>query len=151
MSDGRCANAESAAVALCTALREPLKRPTAQRPATSHRLRRSVEKSSSTGPAQHLSTTESSRRRDSSRGGRAELEIFSAYLADGDAGDFADAPPPAYPRGLHMPSDRHGNNKTGIGDMNIFPTQAEIFSNVAEFLPSTVGGNMYLTPSGTSM
>ncbi|KAK8148178.1 hypothetical protein G3M48_000218 [Beauveria asiatica] len=67
----------------------------------------------------------------------AEPEIFSAYLADGDAGDFADAPPPAYPRGLHMPSDRHGNNKTGIGDMKIFPTQAEMFSNVAEFLPST--------------
>ncbi|KAM3429619.1 hypothetical protein MY4824_008141 [Beauveria thailandica] len=67
----------------------------------------------------------------------AEPEIFSAYLADGDAGDFADVPPPAYPRGLHMPSDHHGNNKTGIRDMNIFPTQAEIFSNVAEFLPST--------------
>ncbi|EJP61121.1 NF-X1 finger and helicase domain protein [Beauveria bassiana ARSEF 2860] len=58
-------------------------------------------------------------------------------VADGDAGDFADAPPPAYPRGLHMPSDRHDNGKTDVADMNIFPTRAEIFSEVVEFLPST--------------
>ncbi|KAK8149294.1 hypothetical protein G3M48_007543 [Beauveria asiatica] len=36
-----------------------------------------------------------------------------------------------------MPSDRHDNDKTDVADMNIFPTRADIFSDVVEFLPST--------------
>ncbi|OAR02185.1 hypothetical protein LLEC1_04893 [Akanthomyces lecanii] len=70
---------------------------------------------------------------------RAVVARARGLLRDTDADviDFADAPPPAYPRGLHMPNDRHDNDKTDIVAMKIFPTRAEIFSDVAEFLPST--------------
>ncbi|KAK2593467.1 hypothetical protein QQS21_008840 [Conoideocrella luteorostrata] len=56
---------------------------------------------------------------------------------DGNVPDFADTPASAYPHGLHMPKDRHDNDKTDIAIMKIFPTRAEILSEAAEFLPST--------------
>ncbi|KFG84214.1 hypothetical protein MANI_116058 [Metarhizium anisopliae] len=56
---------------------------------------------------------------------------------DADIPDFADAPAPVYPHGLHMPKDRHDNDKIDITAMKIFPTRGEILSEAADFLPST--------------
>ncbi|KAM0744848.1 hypothetical protein ACQRIT_000232 [Beauveria bassiana] len=139
MSDARCADAESAAVALSTALRELLKREQRTRlhddlpPLVDslEDLSRSLTRRGLLNTAALLTHHVGEIRAVVGRA-RGLLSV-----ADGDAGDFADAPPPAYPRGLHMPSDRHDNDKTDIADMSIFPTRAEIFSNVAEFLPST--------------
>ncbi|KAH8708353.1 hypothetical protein GQ44DRAFT_777219 [Phaeosphaeriaceae sp. PMI808] len=36
-----------------------------------------------------------------------------------------------------MPGERHDKDKAGITKVNIFPTRAEIMSDVREFLPST--------------
>ncbi|KAM3486345.1 hypothetical protein MY8738_000561 [Beauveria namnaoensis] len=139
LSDRRYADAESAAIALSTALRELLKR---EQRARLHDdlppLVDSLEDLSRSLTRRGLINTSALL---THHVGEIRAAVGRARgllsVADGDAGDFADAPPPAYPRGLHMPSDRHDNDKTDIADMSIFPTRAEIFSNVAEFLPST--------------
>jgi hypothetical protein len=43
----------------------------------------------------------------------------------------------AYPRGIEPPCGRHDNDKASITDMAIFPTRAEIMSDVADYLPFT--------------
>jgi hypothetical protein len=42
-----------------------------------------------------------------------------------------------YPREIMLPGYRHDNDKTDITDIKIMPTEGEIRSNHAEFLPST--------------
>jgi hypothetical protein len=42
-----------------------------------------------------------------------------------------------YPRDIIMPRDRHDNDKVDITKIKILPTEDEIRSNYAEFLPST--------------
>jgi hypothetical protein len=42
-----------------------------------------------------------------------------------------------YPRNVVFPRDRHDNDKMDIADIKIFPTQEEILSDAAEFLPSS--------------
>lgn len=42
-----------------------------------------------------------------------------------------------YPRDIIVPQDRHDNDKADITDIQILPTEGELRSNHAEFLPST--------------
>ena len=42
-----------------------------------------------------------------------------------------------YPRDIVVPQDRHDNDKADITEIQILPTEAELRSNHAEFLPST--------------
>ncbi|KAJ2978870.1 hypothetical protein NQ176_g3576 [Zarea fungicola] len=137
--DERCTDVELAAVALSTALRELLKR---EQRARLHDdlpplidslegLSTSLEQRGLLGTSSQLAHHIGEIRAvvDRARG------LLS--LDDADAADFAGAPAPAYPRGLQIPNGRHDNDKSDIVAMNIFPTRAEILSEVAEFLPST--------------
>lgn len=58
-------------------------------------------------------------------------------VEEDETADQADAPVPAYPRGLRIPGGRHDNDKMDITSLKIFPTRAEILNESAEFLPST--------------
>jgi hypothetical protein len=42
-----------------------------------------------------------------------------------------------YPHGITLPRDRHGNDKLDITKIMVFPTEDEVRSDHAEFLPST--------------
>lgn len=139
MPDELRADAESAAVALSTALRELLKR---EQRARLHDdlplLIDSVEGLSRSFTRRGLLNTSALLAHHAAEI-RAVVDRARGLLSEANAGaaDFADTPPPTYPRGLHMPSDRHDNDKADIAAMEIFPTREEISSDVADFLPST--------------
>jgi hypothetical protein len=139
LEEERHSEAEAAAIALSTALRELLKRE--QRARLNDDLPTLVDSvhALSTHLAERGLQGASTLLMHQIGEIRAVVDRARGLINQEDANvpDFADTPAPAYPHGLNMPKDHHDNDKIDISAMKIFPTRGEILSQAADFLPST--------------